>query len=247
MLALCRKSTATPAIAAKTITGHGSPSASADEGQRHAGGHRRQRGVAGDEEDDEPDRDPDQPEQRHDAEERPAPGRDRLAALLEAEEERPPVAEHRRAPREHADQLADENRADERGHEPLGDVEHDDRDPVGLAVRAPDVACADVAATDRADVLALEQEDEPVAERHRPQQVAAEDDEGAGHRVSAAGSGTSRPSRSRRPSPGCRGRRRCRRRGRSGSRGSRRARRRRAPRAGSRSRSDRSSGRRRCS
>ena len=34
MFALCRTSTATQAIAAKTITGHGSPSASADEGQR---------------------------------------------------------------------------------------------------------------------------------------------------------------------------------------------------------------------
>ncbi len=132
MLALCRRSTATAAIAAKTMIGHGSPSASATNGQRDAGHHRRQRGVAGDEEDDEPDRDPDQPEQRRDAEERPAPGGDRLAALLEAEEERPPVAEHRRAAGEHADQLADEERADERGHEALGDVEHDDRDPVAL-------------------------------------------------------------------------------------------------------------------
>ena len=43
-----------------------------DEGQRTPVDHRRQRGVAGDEEDDEPDREADQPDDRRDAEERPA-------------------------------------------------------------------------------------------------------------------------------------------------------------------------------
>ena len=46
----------------------------------------------------------DQPDERRDAENRAAGGRDGLAALLEPEKDRPRVPDHGRAPREHAGQ-----------------------------------------------------------------------------------------------------------------------------------------------
>ena len=174
--------TPTAAIDAKTTIGHGSPSTNRQDRQRERGHDRGQRRVAGDEEGDDPDRDPDQAQERSCAEKHAAPGGHRLPALLEAEEERPPVAEHRGAAGEHGCQLADEERAHERRHEALRHVEHYDRDPEPASVGPPYVRRTDVAAAHLADVLALDEQDDPVPERHRPQQVAAKDDEGRSHR-----------------------------------------------------------------
>ena len=139
-------STATPAIAANDDHGPRLAEREPDERERNRRHDRGERRVAREEEGDDPDAEPDQPEQRRDAEEGAAGGRDGLAALLEAQEERAPVAEHRRAAGEDAGQLADEQRPHERRHEALGDVEEHDRDPVPAAVGAPDVRRADVAA-----------------------------------------------------------------------------------------------------
>src|SRR5207302_1293077 len=104
-----------------------------------------------------------------------------LAALLEAEEQRPPVAEHGRAAREDAGQLTDEERTDERRDEPFRDVEQHDRDAVAAPELPPHVGGADVPAPDLADVDALRRADEPVPEGHAADEVAGDHDERARH------------------------------------------------------------------
>ena len=75
--------------------------------QREGRGDRRDRGVAEEREGHEPDHEADPAHDRRDGEERAAAGRHRLAALGEAHEQRPPVAEHRRAAGDHPGQVAD--------------------------------------------------------------------------------------------------------------------------------------------
>ncbi len=87
------------------------------------------------------------------------------------------MAEHRRAPGERARDVAGDQGRDERGHEPLGDVEHDHRDRIARAEAPPDVRRPDVAAADRPDVDAPRQPHDPVSEREAAGEV-ADDDEG---------------------------------------------------------------------
>ena len=70
-----------------------------------------------------PDDEADARGERREREHDPARRRDHLAALAEAEPDRARVAEHRRGAGEHADPLAAELDADDRGDEALGDVE----------------------------------------------------------------------------------------------------------------------------
>src|SRR5262249_47511335 len=116
-----------------------------------------------------------------DTEERTARGRDDLPALLEAEEERTVVAEHRSAACEHSDAVTLQHRRDERRNEALRGVEHASGKAELPAVHAADVRRADCAAALRADVLAAEDLHEPEAPRHRAEHVAARDEECVSH------------------------------------------------------------------
>ena len=111
-----------------------------DEEHEREGGHdRRERGVPGHDEDDEPHRDADERGERREREERAARGRDHLPALLEAEEHGPRVAEHRRSRGEHADERTADPQPERRGGEPLRDVEERHRDAERAPVDAEDV------------------------------------------------------------------------------------------------------------
>ena len=114
---------------------HGPGLAEQERGDRQATARqdRGHRGVAGEREHHEPDDDPDQPNERREPEERTAAGRDRLPALREAEEDRAPVAEHRRAAGERTGDMPDRHRRDERRDEPLEDVEQHHRNRVARA------------------------------------------------------------------------------------------------------------------
>src|SRR5439155_22070609 len=116
-----------------------------------------------------------------DCEEHAAAGRNHLAALLEPEVERPRVSEHRRSAGEDAAEMRDEDHADERGREALQRIERDHGDGEAAAVRAPDVGAADRAAAVTADVLAAEDERQPVAPGAGAEEVAPDHDEGEGH------------------------------------------------------------------
>ena len=129
----------------------------------------------------------DQPDDGSDAENRAAGGRHGLAALLEPEEDRPRVPDHGRASREHAGQRSGHLGGDERGHEPLRDVEEHDGHAVPPAERTPDVRRADVPAADGADVDVLRRAHEPVPEGHGPDEVGRGDEERRRHRSGAYG------------------------------------------------------------
>jgi hypothetical protein len=81
------------------------------------------------------------------------------------------------ARREHAREVRDVSVPDERRSESLRRVQDDDRQPEPPAVHTPDVRPADVAAAVTADVLVLDEPHEPVAPRHRAEQVAGDDEE----------------------------------------------------------------------
>src|SRR5205085_2407071 len=134
-----------------------------------------ERRVAEEQERREPDRGADPAHDRGDAEERAARRRDRLPALLEAQEQGAPMAEHRGAARQHAREVADEERPGKRRPEALRDVEQHDRNPVAPPEDAPDVRGADVPAPDLADVDAAPGTDDPVAGRDRAGEVAGAD------------------------------------------------------------------------
>ena len=91
------------------------------------------------------------------------------------------MPEHREPAGKRADQLVDEDRPDEGGHEALGDVEEDDGDPVAASVGAPHVRRADVAAARGANVLPLHDPHRPVAERHGAEQVGPDEHERGRH------------------------------------------------------------------
>ena len=104
------------------------------------------------------------------------------------------MTQHRSGAREHADPVAGEEEPGERGDEALEDVEHGHRDAERLAVGAPDVRRADVAAPLLPDVLAAGQPHHDDAGRDRADQVPGEDEErvgehGASLRGDAAGDG----------------------------------------------------------
>ena len=181
MFARCRSRIATAASDTNTTTGHGSPIASATKGSAAAVAIDATEAYRVATKSTSQSTRPISPTTGASPTSAPPRGRDRLAALLEAEEERPPVAEHRRPAGERSDELVRHERPDERRHEALRHVEHDDRHAVGLAVRAPDVRRADVAAAHLTDVLVLEEEHEPVPERHRTEEVRAQDDQGRSH------------------------------------------------------------------
>src|SRR6187397_899680 len=64
--------------------------------------------------------------------------------------------------RDNAGEMADVDRRQQRGNEPLQRVEQHHRHAVACAVRPPDVGRTDVPAPDLPDVLAPEEPDEPV-------------------------------------------------------------------------------------
>src|SRR4029079_12294465 len=88
-----------------------------------------------------------------DAEEGAARGGDHLPAFLAAEEDRPPVSEHRGRAREYPAAVPDHNGRRERRREALRRVEERRREPQLRPVDAPDVGRPDVAASFRTDVL----------------------------------------------------------------------------------------------
>jgi hypothetical protein len=87
------------------------------------------------------------------------------------------VAEHRRPADQRTYERPLQLGGQERRHEALGDVEQDDGNPERGPEAAPDVRGADVAAAVGTDVLAPEQQDEPVPEREAAGQVAGEDEQ----------------------------------------------------------------------
>ena len=152
--------------------------------RERAGRHDRgNRGVAGDEEDEDPDACPDRPDDGGDAEYRATGGCDGLAALLEPEEDRPRVPDHGRASREHPGQRSGHLGGDECGHKALRDVEEHDGNAVPPAERTPHVRRADVPAADGADVDVLRRAHEPVPEGHGPDEVGRGDEERRRHRL----------------------------------------------------------------
>jgi hypothetical protein len=86
------------------------------------------------------------------------------------------VAEHRRATRERACDMTGSERRNERGREPLRDVEQDDRNPIARPERAPDVRPADVPAPDGPDVDTASGPYDPVSEREAAGEVAGDDE-----------------------------------------------------------------------
>src|SRR5262245_5992072 len=157
--------------------GPGLPQRNRDEGQRCRGDHGGERCVAEEREDGDPDHGRGQPDERREREEGAAARRDHLPAALEAQEQRPPVPEHRCAARQCARERARDLGGDEGGHEPLREVEHDHGSTEAGAEAPRDVRGADVAAPEAADIAALEDPDEPVAEREAAGQVAGQDEE----------------------------------------------------------------------
>src|SRR5581483_1209713 len=136
------------------------------EDERHRRDHRRDRSVPRQREQEEPDPGGGAADERCDAEERAARGRDHLPAAAESEEQRPPVPEHRRRAGEDACTVAGELDGDERRHEALRRIEQHRRNAEAAPVQAPDVRRTDVAAALGANVLAAEDAHEPVAPRH---------------------------------------------------------------------------------
>ena len=100
-----------------------------------------------------------------------AGGRDHLPALLEAEEDRASMSDHRRRGGENPDERAADPEPERRSGEALREVEQRDRDSERAPVDAEDVRGADVPAPLRADVLATNEPWHPVAERQRSEQV----------------------------------------------------------------------------
>jgi hypothetical protein len=149
--------------------------------QRHRSGHRGERRVAREREDRDPDHEPGEPHQRREPEEGACAGRDHLAAAPEAHENRPPVAEHRGAAHERADERALDLDGDQRRDEPLRYVEQDHRRAEPGPEAAPDVGGADVAAAELPDVASPEDPDDPEAEREAAGQVAGDDQDGGGY------------------------------------------------------------------
>src|SRR5437588_9800649 len=152
------------------------------DGERARGEDRRERRVAEEQERRDPDRRADPAHDRRDAEERAARRRDGLPTLLEAQEEGPPVAEHRGAAGQHTGEVADEQRPDERRTESLRHVQEHDGDAVAPAEDPPHVGGADVPAPDRPDVDPAPRTHDPVPGRDRPREVADEYDERGHHR-----------------------------------------------------------------
>src|SRR5205085_10106480 len=85
--------------------------------------------------------------------------------------------------RQHADQVAHEQRPRERRPEALRHVEEHDRNPVAPPEAAPHVRRPDVPAPERADVDAAPCPHDPVARGNRPGEVAAGDAESGGECV----------------------------------------------------------------
>src|SRR6266545_2356457 len=113
---------------------------------------------------------------RRDSEKGAAAGCDHLPAALPAQEQRSPMAKHCRRAGEHACEVRDDECRHERRDEPLRRIEHDHRQAQPPSEQAPDVASADVAAAVEADVVSLDEPDEPVAPRHRAEHVARSDE-----------------------------------------------------------------------
>src|SRR5581483_3026006 len=122
------------------------------EDERGRRDHRRDGRVARQGEHEEPHARARAADERRDAEERAARGRHHLPAAAEAEEERPPVPEHRGRACEDACAVPGELDRDERRHEALRRIEQHRRDAEPPAVHTPDVRRADVPAALRADV-----------------------------------------------------------------------------------------------
>ena len=124
--------------------------------ERERSHDRRQRGVPRQDEDDEPDGHAAEGGKRGKGEERAPGGGDHLPALLEPQEYRPRMPDHRRGTRQYADQRAPGQQPDKGGREALAEVEKGDRDPQPASVDPEHVGRADVPAAARADVLVPE-------------------------------------------------------------------------------------------
>jgi hypothetical protein len=150
-----------------------------ERGERKSDGrsNRRERRIAREREDRQPHEHRGEPDDRGEPEERAGARGDHLPAAPEAHEDRPPVAEHRGASDQRSDEGALELNGHERGNEALGDVEHDHRRAEPRPETAPDVRGADVPAPVFPDVVAPDQQDEPVPEGEAAGDVAGEDEE----------------------------------------------------------------------
>ena len=143
--------------------------------------NRRQRRIAREREDHQPYDDRGERDDRGEPEEGTGARGDHLPAALKAHEDRSPVAEHCGASDERSDERALELNGHERRNEALGDVEHDHRRAEPRPEAAPDVGCADVPAAVLANVLAPQQQHEPVPEGQAAGQVAGENEEEVGY------------------------------------------------------------------
>src|ERR671918_606328 len=144
-----------------------------EERERHGGDHRGDRGVARREEDD-------------------AGGRNGLARLREAEEERPPVPDHRSDAGQDSDEVVAEPAAEQCGGEPLSDVEGSHREAELEAERAPHVRSPWVAAADRSDVDPGDESRDPVPPRHAPEEIADSDKKDLAHHAVHCGASSGR-------------------------------------------------------
>src|SRR6478736_5663606 len=151
--------------------------------QRDAREDRRHGRVANDEERGQPDDSGADRDPERNAEEDPSAGRDHLPALREAQEDRPPVPEHRRAARANPREMVrrDEQHPEQRRDVALQDVEDDDREAEPPTVRPPDVRRADVSRPGRPDVLVLEEPHQPVPPGTGAEEVAEDDQRQEGH------------------------------------------------------------------
>jgi hypothetical protein len=145
--------------------------------QREPRDDRSDRGVAEDGENEDPDRGSDAADHRRNAEEGAAARRDHLPPAREAHEQRPPVPQHRRAARQNPGEMTDEDRREQRRHEPLRHVERHHGGPEASPIRPPDVRRPDVPATGLADVLAAHGAHEPVAGRNAAGQVSSQNED----------------------------------------------------------------------
>jgi hypothetical protein len=162
--------------------GHDDPSA------RHRRDPRRERREARDREHREPDRGAAERGDRRERKRDTARGRDHLPPFREAEVHGARVPGHRGGAREHADPVAAEPEPDGGRHEPLGDVQDGHGKPQRPAVDPPDVRRADVAAPVPADVVAVHEPWQDVAEGNRAQDVGRRDESRVGdHHTRRAG------------------------------------------------------------
>src|SRR3954447_20692099 len=143
-------------------------------GQRARAHHRCERRVTEREEAQDPDAGADSADDRRNAEERTAAGRDHLPAALPTQEERTPVAQHRSRAGEDAGEVRDVDGREHRGDEALRRVDEHHGQAERAPEDAPHVRAADVPAAQRTDVDVLHGADEPVSRRDRPGEIAGD-------------------------------------------------------------------------